>query len=140
MPACTGQQVLLMIQCVFNMLVCTRTGHPIFFFETKLVSRLGALINTLRFEIPDLGASPICRDPATLGDCRETVSNFKVGLHIGDFPVVKIVSLCVICTEKGSLQATPKTEKKILAEITKADHQLSETFCFIKIYYVLTES
>ena len=102
MPARTDYYVLQISKCVFNMLVCPCTGHALF-FKTKLVSRLGALINTLRFEIPDLGASPICRDPATLGDCRETVSNFKVGLHIGDFPVVKIVSLCVICTEKGSL-------------------------------------
>ena len=31
-------------------------------------------------------------------------------------------------------------EKKFfLAEITKADHQLSESFYFIKISYVLTE-
>ena len=31
-------------------------------------------------------------------------------------------------------------EKKIfLVEITKADHQLSESFYFIKILYVLTE-
>ena len=30
-------------------------------------------------------------------------------------------------------------EKIFLAEITKADHQLSESFCFVKISYVLTE-
>ena len=30
-------------------------------------------------------------------------------------------------------------KKTFLAEITKADHQLSESFYFIKISYVLTE-
>ena len=39
-----------------------------------------------------------------------------------------------ISTEKGSLWATPKMEKNLfLAEKTKADHQLSESFYFIKI-------
>ena len=33
----------------------------------------------------------------------------------------------------------PYMEKKFLAEITKVDHQLSETFSFMKILYVLTE-
>ena len=40
--------------------------------------------------------------------------------------------------QKRSLWATPKMEKLFFAEITKADHQLSESFYFIKIY-VLTE-
>ena len=45
-----------------------------------------------------------------------------------------------ICIEKGSLWTTPKMKKKFfLVEITKADHQLSESFYFIKISYVLTE-
>ena len=44
----------------------------------------------------------------------------------------------IICKEKGSLWATPKAEKFFWAEITKADHQLSESFYFIRIY-VLTE-
>ena len=30
--------------------------------------------------------------------------------------------------------------KNFLAEVTKADHQLSESFYFIKISFVLTES
>ena len=35
-----------------------------------------------------------------------------------------------ICTEKGSLWATPKIDF-FFAEIAKADHQLSESFYFI---------
>ena len=56
--------------------------------------------------------------------------------------LVKPVKNCFldpICTEKGSLWAMPKMEKKNLAKITKSDHQLSESFYFIKISYVLTE-
>ena len=45
-----------------------------------------------------------------------------------------------ICIEKGSLWTTPKMKKNFfLVEITKADHQFSESFYFIKISYVLTE-
>ena len=45
-----------------------------------------------------------------------------------------------ICIEKGSLWTTPKMKKKFfLVEIAKADHQLSESFYFIKISYILTE-
>ena len=45
-----------------------------------------------------------------------------------------------ICTEKGSLWSTPKMGKKNLSRIIKkADHQLSESFYFIKISYILTE-
>ena len=44
-----------------------------------------------------------------------------------------------ICIEKGSLWTTPKMKKNFfLVEIAKADHQLSESFYFIKIY-ILTE-
>ena len=43
------------------------------------------------------------------------------------------------CTEMGSLWATPTMENFFLAEITKADHLLPESFYFIKISYVLTE-
>ena len=53
--------------------------------------------------------------------------------------LLKIAFLDPICIEKGSLWARPKMEKFFLAEITKADHQLSESFDFIKISYVLTE-
>ena len=42
---------------------------------------------------------------------------------------------------KGVIMDQAQDEKKFfLVEITKADHQLSESFCFIKISYVLTES
>ena len=52
----------------------------------------------------------------------------------------KIAFLDPICIEKGSLWTTPKMKKNFfLVEITKADHQLSESFYFIKILYVLTE-
>ena len=34
---------------------------------------------------------------------------------------------------------SPKMKNNFFAEITEADHQLSETFHFIKISYVLTE-
>ena len=52
----------------------------------------------------------------------------------------KIAFLYPICTKKGSLWATPKMKNNFWgAEITKADHQLSETFYFIKISYVLAE-
>ena len=54
--------------------------------------------------------------------------------------LVKLLKNCFldpICTEKGSLWVTPKMEKNFLAELTKADHQLSESFHFIKISYVL---
>ena len=44
-----------------------------------------------------------------------------------------------IYTTKGSAWATPKMKNNFFAEITKADHQLSETFYFIKISYVLAE-
>ena len=41
---------------------------------------------------------------------------------------------------KGVIMDHAQDEKKIfLVEITKADHQLSECFYFIKISYVLTE-
>ena len=40
--------------------------------------------------------------------------------------------------KKGSLRATPKLNNNFLeAKITKADQELSETFYFIKISYVL---
>ena len=35
--------------------------------------------------------------------------------------------------------ASPKMKNIFFAEITEADHQLSETFHFVKISYVLTE-
>ena len=42
------------------------------------------------------------------------------------------------CTTKWSAWAVPKMKNNfLLAEITKADHQLSETFYFIKISFVL---
>ena len=53
--------------------------------------------------------------------------------------VKPLVFLDPICIEKGSLCATPKIKKTFLAEITKVDHQLSDSFYFIKISYVLTE-
>ena len=53
--------------------------------------------------------------------------------------LLKIVFLYPICTEKGSIWATSKVKKHFLAEITKADHQLSESFYLIKISYALTE-
>ena len=55
--------------------------------------------------------------------------------------LVKPLKYCFFWTQfaqKRSLWATPKMEKLFFAEITKADHQLSESFYFIKIY-VLTE-
>ena len=52
---------------------------------------------------------------------------------------LKIVFLDPICTEKGSLWATPKMGKFFFqVEITKADHQFPENLYFIKISYVLT--
>ena len=40
--------------------------------------------------------------------------------------------------KKGSLRATPKLNNNFLeTKITKADQELSETFYFIKISYVL---
>ena len=54
---------------------------------------------------------------------------------------LKIYFWSPICTTKGSLLATPKMKNNLLlAEITKADHRLSETFYFIKVLYVLAES
>ena len=56
--------------------------------------------------------------------------------------LVKPLKNCFLdpsCTETGSLWATPTMEKDFLAEITKADHLLPESFYFIKISYVLTE-
>ena len=45
-----------------------------------------------------------------------------------------------ICIEKGSVWTTPKIKKNLEGvEITKIDHHLSESFCFITISYVLTE-
>ena len=45
-----------------------------------------------------------------------------------------------ICIEKGSVWTTPKIKKNFGGvEITKIDHHLSESFCFITISYVLTE-
>ena len=42
--------------------------------------------------------------------------------------------------KRGHYGLRPRWKKKFfLAEITKADHQLSESFYFIKISYVLTE-
>ena len=41
--------------------------------------------------------------------------------------------------KRGHYGSRPKWEKNFLVEIIKADHQLSETFYFIKISYVLTE-
>ena len=41
--------------------------------------------------------------------------------------------------KKGSLWATPNRKTIVLAEITKADHQLLETFYFIKISYVFVK-
>ena len=40
--------------------------------------------------------------------------------------------------KKGSVWAAPKM-KNFFSEITKVDHQLSKTFYFIKISYVLAE-
>ena len=51
---------------------------------------------------------------------------------------LKIAFLDPIYTRKGSAWATPKMKNFFLTEIIKADHQLSETFYFIKIS-VLTE-
>ena len=44
-----------------------------------------------------------------------------------------------ICTKKGLLWATLTIINFFLTEITKADHQLSENFYFIKLSYVLNE-
>ena len=53
---------------------------------------------------------------------------------------LKIVFLGPICTTKRSAWATPKTKNNfLLAEITKADHQPSETSYYIKISSVLDE-
>ena len=42
--------------------------------------------------------------------------------------------------KKGVIMSHAQNKKQFfLAEITKADHQLSENFYFIKISYVLTE-
>ena len=42
--------------------------------------------------------------------------------------------------QKGvSMGHTQNNKQFFVAEITEADHQLSETFYFIKISYVLTE-
>ena len=42
-----------------------------------------------------------------------------------------------ICTEKRSLWATPKMVKIFFGGNKKADHQLSESFYFIKIYVLI---
>ena len=45
-----------------------------------------------------------------------------------------------ICNTKGSVWATPKIKNIFfLAEMTKADYQIPETFYFITISYVLAE-
>ena len=44
-----------------------------------------------------------------------------------------------ICTKRGHYGLHLKWITIFLAEITKTDNQLSETFCFIKISYVLAE-
>ena len=41
--------------------------------------------------------------------------------------------------KRGHYRPRPKRKTIFLAEITKADYQLSETFYFIKLSYVLTE-
>ena len=41
--------------------------------------------------------------------------------------------------KKRSVWATPKMKNIFLAELIKTDHQLPETFCFIKISYALAE-
>ena len=53
--------------------------------------------------------------------------------------LLKTVFLGPICTKKGSLWATLKMTIFFFAEIIKTDHQLSETFYFVKLSYVLTE-
>ena len=51
------------------------------------------------------------------------------------------IFLCQFAQIKGSLWTTPKIKSNFffLTDITKADDQLSETYYFIKLSYVLTE-
>ena len=52
----------------------------------------------------------------------------------------KLLFWAQFAQKKRSLSAMPKMKNKFfLADIRKADHQLSETFYFIKISYVLAE-
>ena len=57
--------------------------------------------------------------------------------------LVKLLKLAIFGPKfhkKGfSMNHAHKEKQIFLAEITKADYQLSETFCFIKISYALTE-
>ena len=82
MPARTGYQVLLIFQCVFNMLVCPCTGH-VLFFQDKSCLLIGGPHQYPTIWDPWSGCISYMPRP---GDPdRETVSNFRVCLHIKDF-------------------------------------------------------
>ena len=86
--------------------------HPLSFLANFQWNMLGDSININNF----------CCNPAILKNLGETFNLIFFFFWIG-----------AICTTKRSAWATPKMKNNfLLAEITKANHQLSDTF-YIKI-------
>ena len=74
-----------MIQCVFNMLVYPHTGHPIF-FRDKTYLPIGGPHQYPAIWDPRSGCISYMPRPGNPN--RDTVSVFRVCLHIGDFPIL----------------------------------------------------